>query len=227
MSIFTIRILGILFWVWLSLFFSFFGFVGVVAYFKREHIRKAYYTLRYPEKVLKVVIHYKTGYYKVYYRLIPSRDLLMVDRKPYYYDPEVITKQHEFWIRKGTVDKEEDQLLVVKNLFVKRKGKKELIHIGDTEQYDYFETLRIREKGRKYSEIHYLYNCPYPLKFDLKTKGLEFSSTSLKEFKDNDLVGKLLTLQQERTLMMLILIIVAINAVATVFLIAKIMGWIE
>lgn len=220
------RVFGVMLWLWFMLFFSFFGLLGLVLYYRREWIRKKYYTIRFPEKVIRVIIHYKTGLYKVYYRLIPDRDLFTIDRKPYYYDKDVIGKQDDFFIKKGT-EKEEPKLLIVKNLFVKQKGDKELIHIGETEEYDYKEEFKIKGKHEKYAEIHYLYNCPYPLNFDLSTEKLEFSSINLKEFKDNDLVSKLLSLKEERMLLMLILILVAVNMFATIFLISKTMGWIE
>ncbi len=225
MGFLTKVVFGVRLWILLYLFASFFGLVAIIIWFMRERILKAYYTIRYPEKVIKVIIHYKTGLYKVYYRLIPTNTLFKIQKTPYYYDKKVVTKEHEFFIAKQ--HRKEPILLIVKNLFVKKKGKKEIIKIGDTEEYEFKEFFRIKEKGRKYPEIHYLFNYPNPLKFDLDTEDLQFTSKQLREFKENDLISKLLTMKGERNLMMMLMIMVIANLIATVFIIAKMMGWIQ
>ena len=226
MGFLEIKVFGVALWILLSLMLSFLGFIFMLVYWQRERIRKKYYTIRFPEKTLRVIIHFETGLYKVYYRMIPPKDLFEIDKKSYYYDKDLITKEQKFFAKHKT-DTTDSEILIVKNLFVRKEGKKELIHIGDTQRYQYFDHLKIKPKGSKYAEIHYVYNCPYPLNFDVSRKGLEFSSETLKQFIDNDLVGKLLTMQQERTLMMIILIAVALNVIATIFLLAKTMGWIK
>lgn len=204
MSFLNNIVFGARIWVWLYLAFSIFGFLGVVIYIKRELIRMKYYAFRFPEKLLKVIIHYKSGYFKEYWRLIPDDEKFLFHGQNYFFDDKNIIKENDF--------------------YAKKKGGENLQLIIEDKKYDLKKLLKIKGKGKKYPEIHYLYNAPSPLDFDFNKKVLDFSSKTLKEFKDNDLFGKLLTLEDEKNLLKMIMIIGIINLVATVFIVLHLTG---
>ena len=213
-------------WIWLYFSIICLGSILFLIYHNRERLKKAYYTFRFAEKVVKVVIHYKSGLYKIYYRLIPDHQLFIVDKKAYVYDEDVVTKEHDLLVARQ--DEKKQHLLIVKNLFIKtdKKGK-ELIHIGDTEKYEFHKLFSIKHKGKKYPEIHYTYNYPYPIKFDIDTGDLEFSADTLKKFQETDIFNKLLTLQSERMFMLVIAGICFFNLLISLFVVSKMMGWIK
>ena len=227
MSILTASVFGIRLWILLYFMSSIVMFIGVILYWKREFFRKKYYSIRFPEKVIRVVIHYKTGLYRVFYRIIPHDDLFRLEKGLYYYDKDVVRKEHDIFVAKGRGKDEDSKILVVKNIFTKSVKGKDKVKFGDTEEYDYQEYFQIKEKGKKYPEIHYMHRVPNPISFDFEHKKLDFSSTQLKDFKDNDLLQKLLAMKGQKSLMMLMFLAIMVNIGITAFLMARSMGWIQ
>lgn len=84
--------LGIRWWIWIYFFFSILAGLSVLIYFKREQIKGKYYQIRYPEKLLKVYIHYKTGLYNIYWRLIPDKRFYRIEKKKYFYEDKLVIK---------------------------------------------------------------------------------------------------------------------------------------
>ncbi len=200
------HVFGVRLWILLYLVFSVLIGVAIFLYWKREQIKRVYYQLRFAEKVIKVIVHYKSGLYKIFWRLVPDKDYFEIQGKDYAFDDKSILKDNDFFSRQ------------YKN--------REFILI-DGLKYWLDEQLQIKSKGRKYPEVHYFYNVPHPIKFDYKKKGVEFSSLNLKQFKENDLFTKLLTLQEQKAIIMLMFVIGIINLVGTMFIISKMMGWIQ
>lgn len=225
MSFLTVKFLDVAIWIWLYLFFGWTVLISAVIYWKREVIRGVYFKLRWSEKVIKVMIHYKSGEYKVYWRLTPSDDLFKIDKKQYIYDADVITKEHDFYV--ATQHREQPLLMIVKDLFVKTDKDKELIKINETETYEFKDVFGVKEKGKKWVEMHYFYNNPFPLNFDYSKKEVTINANQLKKFQEQDLFNKLLTLKGEKQIMLILIIMVAFNILITAFLLSKEMGWIE
>lgn len=198
--------LGVRVWIWLYLILSILLGIMVVVYWFREAIRREYYQFRFPEKLLKVVIHYKNNYFKDFWRLIPDNNEFILEGKAYQYSDKKVLKDNDFYLRKV-----KDKIKVV----------------IDNKEYDINDKLKLLKKWRKYAEIHYYHNCPVPIDFDMSKKLLDFSSKQLQDFKDNDLFAKLLTLDTEKNMLMFILILGIINTIASVLMFAKMMGWIE
>ena len=196
---------GVHLWVWLYLGLSVVLFISVAMYFYREVIRKKYYDIRFPEKVLRIVIHYKSGYFKEYWRLVPDNDFFVIDKKQYQFNDSSIKKENDF--------------------FIEGKAPKQIIRV-DGKEYQFDNLFSLKNRWKKYPEIHYIFNKPSPLNFDLAKDELDFTASQLEEFKENDLFKKLLTLDTERSFLMFILFAVIINLVGTIFIIAKIMEWI-
>lgn len=204
--IFNSRFLGIRYWIWIYFILNLLFGLLILLYWKREDIKRLYYTLRYAEKVVKVVVHFKGGLYKIYWRLIPAQKIFEIDKKIYNFDDKVVLKEADFFSKK---DKGGEHFTI------------------DKKRYNLNKELMIKRKGSKYPEVHYLYNIPTPLTFDISKKAIKFSGTQLQEFKENDLFTKLLTLQEQKNLIIFLFILGVANLIATFFIIAKMMGWLQ
>ena len=197
---------GIRWWIWLYFLFSILMGLFIGIYWKREALKKYYYLTRFPERIIKVFIHYNTSIYNVYWRLIPDNNIFKINAKVYEFKDEKVLKENDFFADK-------------------RDNKKTIIKVDDIE-YEFENLALIKVKGGKYPEIHYFYNNPKPLDFDLSDTDLKFSSKQMSEFEQNDLFTKLLTLSQERTALMIVMIICGLNVIISFVLLAKAMGWI-
>ena len=205
MSFLNNTLWGVRWFIWIYFSISIIAGLTVVIYWFRERIRKRYYMFRFPEKLLKVVVHYSGNQYKEFWRIIPDDKLFTFEGKKYSFSEDTIIKDNEFFI-----NKDNDRNVI------KIDGKK----------YS-FEDLKIINKRKSiFPEVHYFYNTPTPITFDFSKKNVGFSSKELNDFEENDLFKKLLTLEDEKRLMMLIMILTIVNTIATVFVIAKLMEWI-
>lgn len=191
---------------WFYLFLSASTFFGIVLYWKREFIKKHYYLFRYPEKTIKVVVHYKNNIFKEYYRIIPSDKYFILEGFRYCYSDERIIKDNDF--------------------FMTQARGRNVIKIGKLE-FDFHDLGVIRKRKSVQPEIHFFYNNPNPIIFDTNSQVLELSAKELSDFKENDLFAKLLTLETERTFLLFILIIGIVTLLISIVILAKVMGWIK
>ena len=199
--------LGIRWWIWLYFAFSVLMGIFIGIYWNRERLKKIYYLTRFPERIIKMFIHYETGLYNVYWRLIPDDNTFKINAKVYEFNDKNILKENDFFANKN-------------------KNKKTIIKV-DNKEYNFEDLALIKSKGGKYPEIHYFYNNPKPLDFNLSDETLKFSSKQMHDFEQNDLFSKLLTLSQERTTMMILMIICGINTIISFVMLAKMMGWLK
>jgi len=199
-------VLGVRLWIWLYLLFSIAAFSIILFKFFKERIKKKYYEWRFPEKLLKVVMHYKSGYFKEFWRLIPDTEEFIIEGKIYKFSDKKVLKDNDFYVRK----KENNLYAVI-----------------DGKEYNINDRHKLIYRWRSYPEIHYFFNIPAPIDFDMSEQALEFSSKQLQEFKDNDLFSKLLTMDTEKTMLLFILILGILNALITAVILAKIMGWLD
>jgi len=86
-------------------------------------------------------------------------------------------------------------------------------------------TIPTDYRWKKYAEIHYFYNYPHPISYDMSKKKVDLSSKQLKDFKENDLFTKLLTAEAERNLMFFLMAMVGINMLVTVAVLGKLLEW--
>ena len=207
MSFFTMQVWGIHAWILIATFISGLFPIGVWLYFNRELIRGQYYRLRWPEKVVRVIMHYKGGQYMVYWRLLPVKDCFEIDNGIYQYSDKKVIRDNDFYIQKN-------------------KGDKPTIKV-DGKTYDFFEAAQIHGKHVKWPEIHYFYNNPVAMIFEQGKGMLEISASDLKDFKENDLFRKFLSLQDEKNMFIIMMIIGAVNLFVSIFILAKLMGWIK
>lgn len=198
--------LGVRLFIWFYFLISIISFSSIIIYYYREKIRSRYYNFRFPEKVIKVTIHYPNNQFKEFVRLIPTDSYFILEGFRYCYsDPRVIN-DNEFFAQG---DKNRNIVSV--------QGKK----------YELQDLGIIKKRKNVMSEIHYFFNNPKPIIFDCKKENLILSSEELTLFKDNDLFAKLLTLETEKALLIFCLILGVINILVSVFILAKIMGWLD
>ena len=198
--------LGVRVWIWLYLVLSLILVGAVAIYWYRESLKRTYYQIRFPEKLLKIVVHYKNNYFKEYFRLVPDNKEFVLESKSYQYDDKSVLRDNNFFIR---------------------KKKAQLVAVIDGKEYDINSKLKLIKKWRVYAELHYFFNIPTPINFDMSKKSLSFSSKQLQDFKDNDLFAKLLTLDTEKNMLMFILIVSILGLIVGGVILAKIMGWLE
>ncbi|MDD5059421.1 MAG: hypothetical protein PHQ60_16310 [Sideroxydans sp.] len=199
--------LGIKWWIWAYFLFSILAGATIGLIYFKEQLKGKYYKIRFPEKVIKIFLHYNTNLYKIFWRLVPENNFFEMENGRYFFDSETVLKENDFF---ATQDKREKTI-------IKLEGK----------EYEFEKLMMIKQKGEKYPEVHYFYGNPRPLNFNLTDKDLTFSAKDMSEFEKNDLFVKLLTLSQERQTMFIVMIIAGLNLLATMFIIAKMMGWIK
>lgn len=199
-------ILGVRLFIWVYFLVSIILGVGIVLYTNRELLKEKWYKWRFPEKVIKIIMHYPTGIYRVYWRLIPDTDFFTFDGKTYNYTDTSIISENDFFV-------------------YKKEG--ETVARVEGKEYKLEDDLKIRRKKAEFSEIHYFYNVPLPIDYKTVSTELKLTSTQLTDLKENDLLKKLLTMEAEKNLLMFVLIIAGLNLLTTLFLLAKIMGWLS
>lgn len=196
---------GVRGFIWIYFFISVFGFSGLSIYWFRETIRRKYYELRYPEKLLKVVLHYKAGMFKEYWRLIPDNNAFIIDNKHYPFDEKTVSKNTDMF----TYKKHGNTKLKIDNV-----------------EYEYDGLKELKKRWSKYPEIHFIYNVPKPLTFDMTKKDIQLSSKELQDFKDNDLFYKLLNSDREKVQGNILLLLTIVNTLGVAFILARMMEWI-
>lgn len=194
-------------WIWLYLLLSFVLFLAVIIYFYKELIRKKYYEIFLPEQLIKIVMHYPSNMFKEYWRLIPDTKIFNIGRKIYNYNDKNLIKTNDNFLR---------QHESIKPYF-------------EIEGHKYYmdELVKLKKRFTKYPEIHYFFNVPSPINFKYDDASVKLSSEQLEIFKENDLFNKLLSLENEKKMLMLVFLLCIINFLVTAFILAKIMGWLE
>lgn len=190
---------GIRIWIWIYFLISTAVFISIIIYWYREKIRRKFYEMRFPEKIIRVIIHYKGGLYHEFWRLIPDYDSFSIMGKSYYYNEKNIIRDNDIFADSN-------------RLKLKVDGK----------EYNLDNVYKIRHKQKPYPELHYFYNNPNPINF-YKDIDIDMNSKQLEMFQENDLFKKLLTLTEERNMLMIIIVISIINALGITFIILKLM----
>lgn len=208
MTFWTNSIWGVRVFIWAFLLMAVILFIGVCLYFFREKIKEKYIKIRWPEKVIKCVIHYPgSQYFKEYWRLIPDKEDINIGGKVYIFSDIALLNKNVVWAYN------KDNALKVDI---------------DDKTYNLDKNYRIKDKGARWPEIHYVYNVPNPVDFyNIDNSTIKFTSKELETFKENDLIQKLLTLQGEKSMLMFLMILGIVNIFGTLFIISKLMGWIK
>ena len=204
--------LGARVWIWLLVLIGVVVLGCVVIWWYREAIKKKWYELRLPEKLMKVVIHYDSGMFKEYWRLLPDDKFFRIGKQQYEYDQKGVIKDNDFFAHKKKL---------------KDKLREEYEIIIDGKKYNVDQLCSIKTRWKRYPEIHFYYNVPYAIHFKVKEGKLDFTSTELETFKENDLVMKLFKLAKESAFLFYILIGVFLILIITGVNLANTMGWLK
>jgi len=96
------------------------------------------------ERLVKVIVHFESNFYKVYYRLIPENKFFLIQKMRYFYDKKFTVKGNV------AIDKEENTITI------------------DHKQYNFSKLFSISDmkKKNRFIEIHYFYNNPMPINFN-------------------------------------------------------------
>ena len=198
-------LLGVRVWIWLYLLFGVLSFGFIAIYFYRERIRKKYYQIRMPEKLMRVIIHYPSNMYKEYWRIIPDLPYFFLENKKYQFNDDAILKKNDF--------------------FSKPEKGKIIIEI-EGEKYD-LEEMKGIKKRFGYPEIHYFFNVPTPISFTYEDSIIDISSKELEIMSENDLFAKLLTLEDQKKIIIILVAIMIVNAIISAVNLGINMGWIK
>jgi hypothetical protein len=197
-------ILGARLWIWMLLVVAVLFLAWILLVVFKEFRRKIWYRIRYPQKCIKVVIHFDSGYFNEYYRLIPRYDRFTIEKLDYIFNEKVVKKHNETYL----VGKKDD-------LYAHAGGKRYTIRARNL----------LKKRFNKTPVIHYFYGEPLPLDLnDLRVKNKRWTSAVINDLTLNDMFAKLLFLKEERNFLVLIVIIVCMNAVLTLLILLKVFG---
>jgi len=220
-----IKFLGVRLWIWLYLVLGIAFVIFTIVYYYRENIKAKYYKIRYPERTIRIVIHYTGAIFKEFYRIIPTNKLINIQKVGYFYDPKSLQKHKE--------------------IFAEKLEKYFYVDIDD-KKYQLADLSAIRQKDRRFPELHYYYNNPNPINFNqeivIKASELKDSPSlsdllpdnkkeipvpkmtgkQLKDFEEQDMFNKLLNLKDQNTIMMILLMITVLNIVISVIIALKV-----
>ena len=99
------------------------------------------------ERLVKIIIHFESNFYKVYYRLIPENKFFLIQKMRYFYDKKFTVKGNI------AVNNEENTITI------------------DHVEYNFSKLFSIKDlkKKNRFIEIHYFYNNPMPINFNPQT----------------------------------------------------------
>lgn len=140
--------LGARLFYWLYLLFTLIAAAGIYLYINREMVKKSWYSVRFPEKLLHVKIFYPGGHYRDYWRLIPEDNTFELDGGIYNYNDATVLKNNTWFAYK---DKKEEGRLI--------------LNIED-QKYYLDDRLKIKNRWEKWPEIHFIYGCPWPIDYN-------------------------------------------------------------
>jgi hypothetical protein len=218
----AVGFLGVRLLIWIFFGMSVLCGLIVLTYWKREVIKEKYYKIRFPEKVIKIILHYKgTTKFRTFWRLIPDKRDFSLNGKRYLYDDKQILKENDFYIY------EKDKMLVARIEGI---------------EYNLDDKYRINKSRRdNWPEIHYFSDCPFAISFNdyLQTLNQDpkdpknskavimVSAKDYQTLSEGDMWDKLLTLRGEKASFMILMILGIGNLLIGLFTLAKMMGWIK
>lgn len=182
------------------------------------------------ERLIKIVVHFESNYYKIYYRLIPKNNFFLLDKMRYFYDKNYTIKGDV------AIDKNENEINI------------------DHKTYEFDKIFGIRDRRKKNNilELHYFYNNPTPINFnasekissstsaafigDINKEGIanndesnivetvKLTSHEFTTLYENDLFIKLLSISDEKKLLMFVIFMNVIIILMVVIMAIKTFG---
>lgn len=185
--------------VFISFFVSLLCIIATWIKLNWERIQRWRLKIFVPHRLIRVTIHYDTTRTKSFYRMIPADKIFVIDDVRYHYDKESTVKPEDIFAQYDKKDKK--QIILTVN------GKKYKYDLNNLEK----RTQLFGEDNCL--EIHYWYNISTPINFDVKKKDVILSARQMQDMKKNDLFAKLLRLEDQDMLIMIILFIVIVAVI--------------
>jgi hypothetical protein len=204
-----------------------FGLI-VFAYWQRERIKKTWYSIRFPERMIKVNMIYPGNYIRHYWRLIPDSDSFELDGGLYLFDDKEILKSNNWYAsKKATKEKSERLVLNI-----------------DGNEYFLDERLKIKNRWEKWPQIFYIFGNPFPVNWagtadvkikemtagadpKLEDKTILLSAQDLKHFKESTILTQLLASLKNNPLLIIILLVAFLALACSAAAAAKLFGLIK
>lgn len=128
---------------WLYLGITLIGAAVVIIYVERHLIRRVYYEIRFPEKLLIITLIYPGNMMRDYARLLPEDKSFSIEGGIYLYDDKAVLKQNDWYLTPNP----EGNLIA---------------HIGDKE-YIINKYKKYYYRWHKWPRLFYKADCPYPI----------------------------------------------------------------
>jgi hypothetical protein len=179
-----------------------------VAWWQRERIRKVYYSLKFPELLLTLNIIYPSGFFRKFWRLIPSDKGFILDGKLYLYNEAAIIKNNDW--------------------FSYKDSKGNLVCRIENKEYNLNMILGIKQRWERWPELYYKEGNPIPIDFTGSSPaGLAFNSTDVQRMRKSDTLAKIHNLMARADLMPIILVLVGVVLLAVLAIAFKTFGMIK
>lgn len=203
---------------------------GILIFYWERIVRaitKQVYLFKYPHKVIRIIVRFPGNRYDTIFRLLPDSRRLNIDDGEYYMTENDLAKNKELFEKivyktsnKKIVFQYTPEAKFLKDVKLKDKSFDKTYYID--------ENMICKQKDDdRMPTLEYWFNSPSPIFFNFDASEIQLTSKQLKEYKENDLVSKLLRLNDEKMMFMLMIIISGINLLISVFILAKIMGWVK
>ena len=166
---------------------------GAAIYWFREALKKRYFILRFPEKLIIVGMIYPGNKIRRFARLIPDDNTFDFGDQTYNYSESSVLKNNDWYAYK---DKEKEGRLVLK--------------IEDKEYY-LDDLLKLKQRWEKWPEIYFRYGYPLPLNLWGETEdgqpAIVFNSHDLSRLKKSTILSQIYNAMGQNSFMVAILIV--------------------
>ena len=186
-----------------------------------------YYTKRFPHRAVEIIMRFPANKFDKIYRLLPDEKRLGMLNGEYHFDEANLSK--EVALKDKIIFQDKSKRLcfnyspdfkMIKEGKLKQENNSSVYYINE-------DMLNVDKNKISLPVMEYFYNCSSPINFDYDKKEIVVSAKKLKDYKDDNLIVKLLTLAKENMKIMLIIILVALNLIITVFIMVNQMGWVQ
>ena len=137
-----------------------------VAYWQRERIKKIFYSLAAPERLIKIGMILPNGWIRRFYRLIPKGDLFKLPGGVYNYNIKDLLKNNDAFAKSDPKDPTRLKVTI--------------------EGQDYFidNARKLKQRFDRWPEIFYRYGNPWPLNMTQETRPTDPAPDDSAEKKD-------------------------------------------
>jgi hypothetical protein len=210
MGFFDTYFLGARLYYWFYLLITILGLLIVIAYTQRHVIKRKFYEIRFPEKLIIVSIIYPGNMIRDFPILVPTSKSFELEGQKYLFNSKSILKNN-FW-------------------FVREEGDKLKVMIEDKE-YNVVLKKSLKYRWHQWPRIYYREGCPWPIDWSIKPnlkdgKGneLNYTAQDLKAFSDEKTLMQIYKELEGNGLLVFILILVIVSIIISGVVALKLFG---